>query len=69
MQVLVVDDQPLARMVITSMINKAFPAVSIDTAENGELAVSKADSTRYSLILMDIPLLSVSLDYNDYKHT
>jgi len=53
-RVLVADDQPLTRMVITAMLTKAFPGITIDTAENGELAVSKADTTRYDLILMDI---------------
>lgn len=68
-RVLVADDQPLTRMyyplfvfdyskipgrVISSMVAKAFPNVLIDTAENGELAVSKADTTRYNLILMGI---------------
>jgi hypothetical protein len=44
-------------MVIKSMVAKAFPQVSIDMAENGELAVAKADTTWYNLILMGIHFL------------
>eukprot|EP00026_Physarum_polycephalum_P000596 Phypoly_transcript_00597.p1 GENE.Phypoly_transcript_00597~~Phypoly_transcript_00597.p1 ORF type:complete len:1275 (+),score=264.33 Phypoly_transcript_00597:342-3827(+) len=53
-RVLVADDQPLTRMVIKSMVAKAYPQVDVDMAENGELAVAKADTVRYDLILMDI---------------
>ena len=56
-RVLVADDQPLTRMVIKSMVSKAFPQVAIDMAENGELAVAKAETIWYDLILMGIILL------------
>jgi CheY-like chemotaxis protein/HPt (histidine-containing phosphotransfer) domain-containing protein len=56
LRMLIADDQPLTRMLITSMVNKAFPNVVIDTADSGETAVSKADSNQYDLILMDISM-------------
>ena len=59
-RVLVADDQPLTRMVITSMVAKAFPQAVIDTAENGEQAVAKTDATSYDMILMGI-LLSLEV--------
>ena len=53
-RVLVADDQALTRMVIKSMVAKAFPKVVVDMAEDGEIAVAKTDTTMYDLILMGI---------------
>lgn len=39
-------------MVITSMLQKAAPGCTIDTAENGEVAVELASNKDYDLILM-----------------
>ena len=43
-------------MVIQSMISKAFPQAIVHMAENGEVAVAKAETMRYNLILMGILL-------------
>eukprot|EP01113_Clastostelium_recurvatum_P024275 TRINITY_DN2899_c0_g1_i3.p1 TRINITY_DN2899_c0_g1~~TRINITY_DN2899_c0_g1_i3.p1 ORF type:complete len:2412 (-),score=767.99 TRINITY_DN2899_c0_g1_i3:29-7264(-) len=53
-QILVVDDQPLTRMVVTSLLSKACPESTLDVAENGEEAVAQAKKKNYDLILMDI---------------
>ncbi len=52
--VLVVDDNAAARMIIAGQLSKL--KVAFDMAENGKVAVEKAEKKRYSLILMDISM-------------
>jgi CheY-like chemotaxis protein len=51
-QVLVVDDDPISRMVLTSTVKKAFDAPAL--AENGTIALSLADRQAYDLVFMDV---------------
>ena len=51
-QVLVVDDDPISRMVLTSTVKKAFDAPAL--AENGAIALSLADRQAYDLVFMDV---------------
>ncbi len=52
--ILVVDDNADARMIISGQLAKL--KVTVDLAENGRVAVEKAEKKRYSLILMDISM-------------
>ena len=49
--ILVVDDNDINRMVLESMFD-GLP-FTVDSAENGQIAVDKARSTSYDLIFMD----------------
>jgi CheY-like chemotaxis protein len=52
--ILLVEDQPSNRAVISLMLEAL--GVRVDTAENGEEAIIKAESGEYDLILMDIKM-------------
>ena len=54
-RILLVDDHPINRMVLGSML-KRLGAGTTDTAENGLEAVEKATATHYDLVLMDIQM-------------
>ena len=54
-RILLVDDHPVNRMVLGSML-KRLGATATDTAENGLEAVEKATATTYDLVLMDIQM-------------
>ncbi len=51
-KVLLVDDESMVRMSITSFAKKA--SIELDTASNGIEAIEKVKANTYRLILMDI---------------
>ncbi len=51
MKILVVDDNPINQKFVQLSLRSAH---SIDTANDGEEAVMKANSTQYDLIIMDL---------------
>ena len=57
-RVLVVDDEPVNRMIAEGMCEDV--ALAVELAENGQEAVQKAETVRYDIILMDMqmPLLN-----------
>ena len=54
MKVLIVDDHHFNIKVIDLLLKKSFGDMQIDSAPNGQVAVSKARKSNYNLILMDI---------------
>lgn len=50
--VLVVDDNEINRFFMKKLLMRW--GISVDFAENGEIAVSKVQSNKYNLVLMDI---------------
>lgn len=53
-RVLVVDDEPISRQIITSILKKL--GLSADTAENGRDAIHKCQQGSYDLIFMDLSM-------------
>lgn len=53
-RVLLVEDEPINQEVSMSLLEEA--GLSVDLAENGEVAVAKAVQTQYALILMDMQM-------------
>jgi len=58
--ILLVEDNEFNIMVVTEELKSFVEGVQIDVAENGKEAVSKALSTDYDLILMDIEMLEMN---------
>ncbi|MFZ5596518.1 MAG: protein-glutamate methylesterase/protein-glutamine glutaminase [Bacillota bacterium] len=55
-RVLVVDDSPLMRRLITSFLEKESDMVVVDTAADGEEAVRKVQSVRPDVVTMDVEM-------------
>jgi hypothetical protein len=53
-RVLLVEDEPINREVSMSLLEEA--GLSVDLAEDGEVAVAMAGQTQYALILMDMQM-------------
>ena len=53
-QLLVVDDNDVNRMVVTATLLRSFPNARIEQAENGQQALEKMQSTEYALVLIDL---------------
>ena len=54
MQILVVDDHQLNRMVALSALKRALPHAQMHEAKNGDEAFEKMSSEHYDLVLMDL---------------
>lgn len=54
LRVLLVEDNPINRQVVSRMLGKA--GIEVDIAENGSLALEIAGNTDYDIILMDIQM-------------
>lgn len=52
--VLVVDDNNVNRLVVSTTLLRSFPKAVIEQAENGTVALEKMRSTRYELVLIDL---------------
>ena len=52
--VLVVDDNNVNRLVVSTTLLRSFPKAVIEQAENGTEALRKMRSTRYELVLIDL---------------
>ncbi len=52
--ILLVEDQPLNRQLLSSYISLAFPKIEIVEAENGQEAIAAVQNRRFIAILMDV---------------
>ncbi len=52
--VLLSEDQPMNQMVAIDTLEGMFEGITIDVANNGQEAVTKADEKKYDLIFMDV---------------
>ena len=50
---LIVDDSKMSRMMVKKIISTAHPDWNIVEAENGQVAVDKAQESRFDIILLD----------------
>jgi two-component system, OmpR family, aerobic respiration control sensor histidine kinase ArcB len=55
-KILIVEDHPIARMMISKILESLHCQIDIDVAEDGETALNKAKNKNYDLIFMDIGL-------------
>ena len=55
-RMLLVEDMELNRMLATELLNKNFPNLNLDIAENGAVALEKIEAADYNIILMDIKM-------------
>ncbi len=55
-RVLIVDDNPLNVIIAQKLIERKFPGIIIDSAQNGQLAVDKVSANFYDLIFMDMQM-------------
>jgi CheY-like chemotaxis protein/two-component sensor histidine kinase len=53
-RLLVVDDNDVNRLVVTSTLLRSFPNAQIDQAENGQQALEKMQAHAYALVLIDL---------------
>ena len=53
-RLLVVDDNDVNRLVVTSTLLRSFPNAQIDQAENGQQALEKMQNQTYALVLIDL---------------
>ena len=74
--ILLVDDNELNRNVFYDLINNDKKNVSVDLAEDGEIAIKKLKSNNYDIILMDIQMpnkngyettIAIRKDFKDGK--
>lgn len=54
--VLVVDDTAFNQLLAVELLKKYLPAVVVDLADNGRIALEKVQQKKYDLILMDIKM-------------
>jgi CheY-like chemotaxis protein len=52
--VLLAEDQPMNQMVAVDTLESLFPGITVDVADNGQIAVEKAAARPYDLIFMDV---------------
>ncbi|MEY4676427.1 MAG: Sensory/regulatory protein RpfC [Pseudomonadota bacterium] len=64
--VLVVDDNDVNRLVVSTTLLRSFPNAIIEQAENGTEALNKMRKTRYELVLID--LVMPDIDGADVVH-
>jgi signal transduction histidine kinase len=55
-KILLVEDNEFNQMVAVDTLNDLFPGISVDVAENGEIAIQKGTQNDYDFVLMDIQL-------------
>lgn len=55
-RVMIVDDSPMMRMLLTSIVTKVPGAKVVATCENGMVALQQLTAARPSLILTDIEM-------------
>ena len=55
-QILLVEDTLFNQLLAIEIIKKYFPNAAIDVADNGAIAVEKASSKSYDIILMDVKM-------------
>jgi signal transduction histidine kinase/ActR/RegA family two-component response regulator len=54
LQLLVVDDNEVNRLLVTTTLLRSFPYAHIEQAENGQQALDKMHATLYDLVLIDL---------------
>jgi len=55
-KILLVEDNEFNQMVAVDTLSDLFPGISVDVAENGEIAIQKGTQNDYDFVLMDIQL-------------
>lgn len=55
-RILVVDDEEMVRRMLVEVLSHVFSDMSIDTAENGQVAVDLFQSKRHAIIILDIAM-------------
>ena len=55
-RILIVDDNQLNVIIAQKLIERKFPGITIDSAQNGQLAVEKVSANFYDLIFMDMQM-------------
>ncbi len=55
-KILLVEDHKMNQIVASDLLNKAFPNLVLDIAENGQIGVDKALENKYDIVLMDISM-------------
>ncbi len=75
--VLVVDDDPAIRSLVTSILKKSFPGIEVDTAEDGFTAGAKLGVLQPDVVILDIKLPGLDgykvcqfiKEHSDLRHT
>jgi len=56
LKILLAEDNEFNRIIFTELIKTEIPQITIDTANNGEEAITKLESKYYDLVIMDIQM-------------
>lgn len=56
LKILLAEDNEVNRIIFTELIKSEIPQITIDTANNGEEAITKLESGNYDLVIMDIQM-------------